>query len=292
MNQKSSRLLDRQKPIRGRRSNSPWFRWFMGACALVGFALVATIIIVNTMPQRSPATVTRVVKHEAPIAPYGWRVRVQPESIDRLSDATLRAVADTITRDLRTGSREELESVARKIQKAHLLDRVHLVRSGSRDVIAQLVPRKPIMRVEADRLRWLTADAKIYGEVPVPAESSIEKPLLKGIFDTTGRRRSMADDQTLRVEHDEADELREAIDLLDKTRDVKLSVKEIEFVPYRGFTLVLDGTETVVTVGRSPFDDTLRHLVSVLRTLEKRGSQAARIELDYSGKAFVKERKL
>ena len=75
-------------------------------------------------------------------------------------------------------------------------------------------------------------------------------------------------------------------------RDSNHKIKSIEFKRFRGFFVVLQTSETEVALGRSPFSGKLVRLHEILKRLEKTSSTAARIELDYQGKAFIKEKKL
>jgi hypothetical protein len=236
------------------------------------------------MPAQAPqATETAHTRH--------WRVRVLPDSARQLSDATLRQVASRLERRLKSASDEELLAAARDIQKAHLLDRVHLVRDGGEDIVVSLLPRRPVLRIEADITRWLTATGKIYGEVSTDSPKS-RAPLLRGVFERTPRNFHLSDDQVVILSEEETRIVSEAVELLQQATRSGFALREIEFVKYRGFVLALANDGPLVSVGRAPFDASLKHLGTVLATLQKKGSQALRIELDYSGKAFVKERKL
>jgi hypothetical protein len=100
-------------------------------------------------------------------------------------------------------------------------------------------------------------------------------------------------DQSQRVitTSDERRHLEDALEIWGLVRSGEVEIKSISFQKFRGYALIL-ADDTEIVIGLQPFAYKLKKLQNILDGLRRDGIAASRIELDYEGKAFIKERKL
>jgi hypothetical protein len=85
--------------------------------------------------------------------------------------------------------------------------------------------------------------------------------------------------------------VRDALDVWRLVEENNIPVKQLNFQKFRGYALTLQD-DTEIVIGLKPFAYKLKKLNDILTGLARDGIVASRIELDYEGKAFIKERKL
>jgi hypothetical protein len=149
-----------------------------------------------------------------------------------------------------------------------------------------------LLGVYADKARFLTEDGIVYGEYSANIDGSDIGPVVSGLFDNRAESFSVNANGTLNVESDELALLKESAELYKAIRASNHRIKSLEYKRFRGFFITLQNSETEVAMGHGPFQAKLERLHEILVRLEKTASTAARIELDYQGKAFIKEKKL
>jgi len=184
-----------------------------------------------------------------------------------------------------------LETLAAKLQVEHLAERVSLVKTGAHRMAVMLYPREPILRIEADKMRLLTKTGLVYGE-PSDEPSGENLVVLTKFFDSQKARFDFAKDATLVLNKDEAKRIKDAIDLHEQAVASQLSLQSITYISHRGFELQLQEPPVVVMVGEPPYAEKLQQLRRLLDKTLENGRQVVRIELDYNGKAFIKEHKI
>jgi hypothetical protein len=139
----------------------------------------------------------------------------------------------------------------------------------------------------------MTLDGTVFGDAADNAgnpSSASPGVIITGVFD---QRPNPTVDDSLRViiTAEERRHLFDALEVWQRSNESGVEIRQINFQKFRGFAVSLaDGTEVVL--GLKPFDYKLKKLRGILDGLKRDGVAAARIELDYEGKAFIKERKL
>jgi hypothetical protein len=271
-------VLFGQKPQKSRRKahrSRQFIKW-----GLITSCFLATLSFVWMMAQRP--LIQKVV------AKIHWQIDVRSTSGDAVSEEQARRIVKIAGLALRTGEENELRAIARQVQQNGQFAKVHVLRTAQSSVAVSVSERKPVMAIEADKLRQLTAEGVVYGE----QGDSPALPIIRGVFDNRAEEFALAEDQSLRLTDDERQVIRESIELWGDANRAGFSVKSLEYRRFRGFFVTLTNSDIEVALGRTPFVEKFGRLQEILKRLEKSGGHAARIELDYQGKAFIKEKKM
>ena len=84
--------------------------------------------------------------------------------------------------------------------------------------------------------------------------------------------------------------IEDVLELIEALKADATEYSHINFIKHRGFSITLKGDSTEVFLGNAPYNVKITRMHSIILDLRKKGSQAQRIELDYDGKAFIKEK--
>ena len=203
--------------------------------------------------------------------------------------AEQRIVIEEIISDLVVhGRADELDEAAQEIQYELQAQQVTLSRFDYDRIRINIALRQPILHVKADRLRNVTAIGQIYGS----ASQDEKLPQILGIFAGEEKKWDFDDDQTLKVTEHQRQMMQEAVELYQLAKKEGYGVSSIQYIKFRGFLLRTKDDNIEIAFGRSPFNSRMRELNKILKDLKQKGRQASRIELDYKGKAFIKEKSL
>jgi hypothetical protein len=278
---KVASVLNRQKPQRGRARNlPPWLqRLRRGALVLAALALVAAGMLAK---RRYDAIVAATPEGTA------WNVTIKVADDTPLVDKQRDEIVKTARRLLGKGTKQELARAAAAIQQLDAYADVHVIRLSAASVAVQVHQRTPLFCIEADRLRFVAASGEVYGQAERERCQSL---IVTGLFEP-GTRFTLRPDMTVALEAEDRTLVREAIDLSQQTRSKGLALASMSVLRYRGFSIVLAGPGTEVAMGRAPFAPKLEKLEGILQKLAAKQQLAARIELDYQGKAFIKLKKM
>ena len=228
------------------------------------------------------------------LPPREWRIEVVSGGGAPLPEDIRREVYKVASRFLKQGSPGELAILSRQVESLGMLESVKVIRPLSDAVILSAELRRPALLIEVgSKTRFLTMDGAVFGDAADNSGNpSATRPtvLVSGIFD---QRPNPNLDTSLRIitTAEERRHLSNALDIWQRAADVGIEIKMISFQKFRGFALTLPN-ETEIVIGISPFDYKLKKLRGILDGLAREGIVASRIELDYEGKAFIKERKL
>lgn len=220
-----------------------------------------------------------------------WKVDLKLDAEHPLSDRKAEEVIRLSHEYLKSGDRSELANLAVAIQRLDAFGIVHIIRLASDRILITIKPRNPVMCAEIDRLRLVADTGEIYGIAGVEGAPSCPGPRLIGIVQKTDQI-ALTPSNTIALEAESTKAVNEAINLLAEAESRALRFSTIEFQRYRGFVVYIEGLDTEVALGRTPFPDKLDKLRTLMAKLASRGEVAKRIELDYQGKAFVKLKKL
>lgn len=236
--------------------------------------LVATnklMLAVSTIfPERARVFQVEIVSHDG----------ASPARQERARTETLRLL-------LEHGG--DLDEVAKRLQNTLPAKSVGLVDAGGERVLVAVTYRVPLIRVEADLMRLLSTDGEIYGEARTEPEKML--PLITGLFEPR-ETLTWNDEGALSLDTSRRQSVKDALELIDALKKSRIVFDEIRHVPSRGLTLVNQSEKFEVFLGRAPYDKKISRLEKILVKLRVKGTTAARIELDYEGKAFIKEKAL
>lgn len=219
-----------------------------------------------------------------------WRVHLHLDSEYPLSAKKIDDLLLLTKQELGATHFPNLTLAAVKLQRLDAYSRVHIMRTGLKDVLVSVRPRIAIMCAEVDRLRLVDASGTIYGVFGSEGAPHCPGPRLIGLKGE-GSRTKINEDQTITLSSEEQRLVHEALELLSEAKVQGLELSSIEIHRHRGFQIALRSEETEISLGHHPFSSKLERLKTLLGKLKERSEKAARIELDYQGKAFVKLRK-
>lgn len=268
--------------------------WSIAAKALIAVMFIVVIwglgIRINDKIRELGSYVNSILV----LPPKEWRIEIVNHSGAHLPEDVKREIYKIAAKSLRTGSPQELRSLAKSVESSGMLEAVRVIRPVTDAVILTAELRKPSLLIEVGtKTRFLTADGTIFGDAnDSAAQSNHPKPTVRvtGVFD---QRPNPSLDQSQRVitTSDERRHLEDALEIWGLVRNGEVEIKSISFQKFRGYALILND-DTEIVIGLQPFAYKLKKLQNILDGLRRDGIAASRIELDYEGKAFIKERKL
>jgi hypothetical protein len=228
------------------------------------------------------------------LPPREWRVEVKSKTGVPLPDDITREVYRLTSRLLHNGSPAELSVLAKQVEALGTLDAVMAIRPLADAVIISAEIRRPaLLALVGTKTRFLTLDGTVYGDANDNSGNSTgARPnvVVTGVFD---QRPGAVIDSSQRVvaNAEEHRHLIEAIEIWQRAVEAGIDVAAINFQRFRGFSIII-ADQTEIVIGIRPFDYKLKKLRGILDGLKRDGIVASRIELDYEGKAFIKEKKI
>lgn len=276
-------VLSRQKPKKARRKGAPLPLWRKALLGLAGVLIIAGVYGVWSWSKRLSGP-----SDKAP----DWTVTLKVDGEQPLPDKAADAILAAVKKHIGKGTRDDLRRAAKAAQQTEAYARIHVLKLASGEVVVNVRPRTPLLCLEADKLRLVSADGSVFGTPDGGRADACPGPVLKGLFEQGRTRFTLKEDFTLALDADETTALKEGLELLDGAKAQGLKLGAIEFRKFRGFFVTLQGNETEVAVGRAPFPGKLQKLQGILQKLSEKGEVAVRIELDYQGKAFIKLKKM
>jgi len=278
-------VLANQKPERkSSRHKKTWRRRFMITAAILGGLNLGFGTF--SLYQRFGPTSKKVATVKKS---FEWDLDVRVASGTQPTAKQLKQIQTIVHNNLSSPSQNELLKVARLVQKETLAMRVSLLRTNAKQLVMTIAMRTPALRIEADGAQYVTADGDIYGKA---GEDAQELPMIRGIFAGRSSVFLLTDEYSVALSETEKALVDEALTLYKEATAAGFAFTEYRYVTHRGFEAFDQTTELEVSLGRAPYESRLQNLRQVLAGLKKRGSQATRIELDYDGKAFIKEKKI
>jgi hypothetical protein len=228
------------------------------------------------------------------VPPKQWRIEMIDSNGTPLPEEIRRDVYKLAAKGLKTGTPSELLSLAKRINTLGVLESVRVIRPVIDTLILTAKLRRPVLLIDvAGRTQFLTADGTVFGDAnhsPPNPHFILPSVRLTGIFDETRKPQSDQSNQIITTSS-EREYLMDALDIWRLVSENDIPIKQLDFQKFRGYTLTLKD-DTEIIIGIKPFEYKLKKLNDILAGLARDGVIASRIELDYEGKAFIKERKL
>ena len=178
-----------------------------------------------------------------------------------------------------------ISNLAQQIIRHSGYSRVHIFATAPGNLIVSLAKHEPVFVTKLNGSRYVSDRGVVYGEA-----WATELPRLSGVFNKTFEPRKIMYENQLTLSKSEKDRVITAIKLLKQGKEEGFSFKEIEFKPYRGYFAHMKNPRIVASFGKKPFTQKLRRLQKTLIKLETNNIEAARVDLDYKDKVFIKMR--
>lgn len=267
---KKKGLLDKQKPKR----RSPFFTRFpktLLSLLFIGLLAVSTYFWLRK------------------IGPVSWAwsrsdERPQLLAAPELGTEDQGRIRDAYRKLERVGPRE-LNQLAQDLHQNLGLRSIDLIQTSPFQIWIATKPFVASLIVELDRLRYVTDDGIIFGRVP---ENEVQTlPILRGL-DRKASLTTMSNGALIPSAGNQRI-IEETLLAIREGKRYNISYRSINYDDFRGLVGDLQEPAYRVTLGFRPFDNKYLKLEKILISLKQRGLTSATIELDYKGKAFVKE---
>ena len=201
-----------------------------------------------------------------------------------VKDANIRtAIAKSIYK--KELNEQNLFSVAKNVQEEFSSKRVTLLTLKPSRALVMVENHEPIAVIDYGRKRLVSNEGLIFGKYIEKEHFSL--PLIQGI--SIDKKISFSSDQSISMSKKNSVLISEALLLLREGLRYNIKYRAINYDPYRGFQVLLKDKRIRVEMGRTPFKKRYVKLVKILSNLSQKRVTNARIELDYRGKAFIKE---
>lgn len=274
-----STIISGQKPARRKRRHAGANRRKVAFAALRFFGVVALVALAVLLPGYIASRIQSGFR--SLVVSGGTKVEFLG-SDGPLADFDRESLQTKAVEALRSG--KSLQEIARIAGAVAPLSRVSVVRTSPDRVVIGFERREPALRIERGTQKLIDSAGFIYGSCCIlPAqESEAQLPLLSGIPN------AQSDNGT--SPREEQNLIHAALSLNSGLMRRNIAVSSIRYQGHRGFFAVMNPEGIEVAMGNAPFDDKLSRLSEVLERVDRQ--RVSRIELDYHGKAFIKERKL
>jgi cell division septal protein FtsQ len=216
-------------------------------------------------------------------------IHITGSGVEQLSPKS-RSKVESIIRSKVLDPANRKEDIASQIQSLTNSGLVSILRSGFQTFVINIEARHALFYIQADKPRFLSSQGQIYGIVPASQKDLMIE--VSGIFEPSRKDFEFSQDHTLTLTPAETKRISNLLELNKYVVDNDLAVTAYRFINYRGFEITLKDHSTKVLLGKSSFSEKLERLKNILNDLNQKGKQAQIIELDYKGKAFIKEAEL
>lgn len=189
-------------------------------------------------------------------------------------------IAQSKTQDIR----DVMQRSAIAVRRSLSAESVTLTKMSRDKIHVTIVLRKPKLVIFYDKPRYVDSSGSVYGL------ASFEEPTydeLHGLY-LRGTPIEFMNDGTILLPSDQRRALLNALELQRDLIPLGLGSTSMHFDPYTGLRVHVNSTDTSITFGQPPFEDKVRELKKILSGLHQSHKVAARIELDYNGKVFIK----
>jgi hypothetical protein len=277
-------LLSKQQPRMRLRNRRIFIRNFLLALGLVATTTVLgyhAITYFIKSPLRAQQTLTSENDLQVVIDSPKNQFIPEPEKAK---------IREQIPKLLKAMPTLSLQQLADQLLLNSSYEGILLIQQSREQLYLKITQRRPVLLTYADTLRYVSAKGEVYG-LPSPEQTAASAlPYLSGIFADKHRQFDVTPQNSVMTTPFEQKILREASALNQMLIEKEMPARSLEYVLHRGFRCQLAKNGATVTFGRAPFDKKIVKLNKVLAHLSDKGKQAARIELDYIGKAFIKEK--
>ncbi len=217
-----------------------------------------------------------------------WKISVDLLPAQQAKNINLDTLKKVILSQVGKAQSTKLDKVAKNLQKKYQAKQVSLVHVSDNQLHVRVLLHQPIMVINADRLRFLSTDGAIYGTVQ---KNTKGYPKLSGVLSERLNTKSFNFLNGQLITSSREDILiKKSMAILKKTKEKGIVFKKISYNKNDGFLIENGKFFKRIIIGFSDFNLKIEKLSEILNRVKRRNNYAEKIELDYSGKAFVKEK--
>lgn len=266
---KRKTLLASQKPKRRWTFNFPSLK----KAALTSLGILAFLAIS-----------VRTYDYLSKTALFSFDERPTLQALKGLSETDQAQIAQKY-RELSKISPEALDKFSRDLYRSMGLRSIQLIQTAPDRIAIATEAFTPRLVAELDRLRFVTEDGVVFGAMAQTEISAL--PILRGLYKNAPFLKS--ENETLVLSAANQKIVDEALLAIQEGARYNIQYRSLTYDEFRGLSGELLEPSYRITIGFRPFESKYVKLVKVIESLKDSGMKSATIELDYSGKAFLKE---
>ncbi len=281
---KTESILSNQKLAKPPRFNRAWFKTQLKRTATLSCVIALGCGVHFVYQQRFAIEAFFFPNQQKDWVVYIQKIDGNPKVNEELLLKLPQTIKNMIT------ELGDLDAASAKLQKDLEVKLVRFVKTDHRTVYVSLFFREPRFRISADQIRLLSTEGDVYGQPTTAREKSL--PLISGVFMDNDIPIRLHDDGSIALSDQQKFALQDVLHLAKLAEENKIKYDEMNYVAFRGVSLIDHQTGVEVSLGKPPFEKKISRLEKILLKLKQKGTMAERIELDYDGKAFIKEKSL
>lgn len=215
-----------------------------------------------------------------------WSLDERPSlhAMRGLSDGERNSILEKY-RQLTASTPEQLHRFSEQLYKNLGLRSVQMIQTAPDRIALATEPFVPELIVELDKLRFATADGIVFGQISEREGSDLT--VLRGLYkNPTGMK---TENGTFIVGEANQRIVDDALLAIQEAKRYNIKYRTLTYDEFRGLSGQLLDPDYRITLGFKPFDDKYLKLQKIIGSLKEQGMKSATIELDYKGKAFIKE---
>jgi hypothetical protein len=220
----------------------------------------------------------------ASTALFSFEERPSLQAIRGLSDTEKTQILQKY-RDLQSVNPQELESFSRGLYRSMGLRSIQLIQTAPDRIAIATEAFTPKLVAELDKLRFVADDGTIFGSMSTGESTAL--PILRGLYRSAPFIKS--ENETLIPNPTNQKIIDEALLAIHEAARYNIQYRSLTYDEFRGLSAEMLEPAYRITLGFRPFSDKYIKLAKIIESLKDRGLTSASIELDYKGKAFVKE---
>lgn len=215
---------------------------------------------------------------------FSFDERPSLQALRGLSEAEQTAILQKY-RELGSVNPDELERFSRGLYRTLGLRSIQLIQTAPDRIAIATETFTPKLVAQLDKLRFVTDDGIIFGSMASGETSGL--PVLSGLYKNAPFTRS--ENETLVLSAANQRIVDEALLAIHEASRYNIQYRSLTYDEFRGLSAEMLEPAYRITLGFRPFNDKYIKLAKIIESLKDRGLTSASIELDYKGKAFVKE---
>ncbi|RYZ54447.1 MAG: hypothetical protein EOP07_15965 [Proteobacteria bacterium] len=180
---------------------------------------------------------------------------------------------------------EELAQFSKGLYRQMGLRSIQLIQTAPDRIAIATETFTPKLVAELDKLRYVTDDGIVFGGMTSTETTTL--PVLRGFYKAAPFTKSENDTIVLSPANQRI--VDEALLAIQEASRYNIQYRSLTFDEFRGLSAEMLEPNYRITLGFRPFEGKYLRLEKIIETLKDRGLSSATIELDYKGKAIVKE---